>query len=141
MATASASTQTGPGSTPRSRTVSLWRRPLLVGICLALGYGLTQRLLDLRLPALVQWGQTFEPRDRPGTSLDSLRLRFGSEQQELQGRLDLQELENQQPADEVPADTPAVDEAITPAAPPLPAAEPPADMRGPAESPPAPRQP
>jgi len=73
--------------------VSLWRRPLLVGVCFALGYGLTQRLLDLRLPALVQWGQTFQPRDRPGTSLDSLRLRFGAEQQELRGRLDLQQLE------------------------------------------------
>ena len=136
MATASASTQTRPQPKP----VSLWRRPLLVGVCFALGYGLTQRLLDLRLPGLVQWGQTFEPRDRPGTSLDSLRLRFGSEQQDLRGRLDLQELETQQPAvdaaapsADVPADTPAVDEALTPAAPQLPAAE--------AEAPPAPRQP
>jgi hypothetical protein len=136
MATASASTQTRPQPKP----VSLWRRPLLVGVCFALGYGLTQRLLDLRLPGLVQWGQTFEPRDRPGTSLDSLRLRFGSEQQDLRGRLDLQELEAQQPGPDaaapsadVPADTPAVDEALTPAAPQLPAAE--------AEAPPAPRQP
>ena len=136
MATASASTQTRPQPKP----VSLWRRPLLVGVCFALGYGLTQRLLDLRLPGLVQWGQTFEPRDRPGTSLDSLRLRFGSEQQDLRGRLDLQELEAQQPGPDaaapsadVPADTPAVDEALTPAAPQLPAAE--------AQAPPAPRQP
>ena len=136
MATARASTQTRPQPKP----VSLWRRPLLVGVCFALGYGLTQRLLDLRLPGLVQWGQTFEPRDRPGTSLDSLRLRFGSEQQDLRGRLDLQELEAQQPGPDaaapsadVPADTPAVDEALTPAAPQLPAAE--------AEAPPAPRQP
>ncbi len=136
MATASASTQTRSQPKP----VSLWRRPLLVGVCFALGYGLTQRLLDLRLPGLVQWGQTFEPRDRPGTSLDSLRLRFGSEQQDLRGRLDLQELETQQPAvdaaapsADVPADTPAVDEALTPAAPQLPAAE--------AQAPPAPRQP
>jgi len=141
MATASASTQTGPGSTPRSRPVSLWRRPLLVGVCVALGYGLTQRLLDLRLPALVRWGQTFEPRDRPGTSLDSLRLRFGSEQQELRGRLDLQELESQQPAAEVPADAQAADQAMPPVAPPLPDAEPPAETRPPAESLPAPRQP
>jgi hypothetical protein len=114
---------------------------LLVGVCFALGYGLTQRLLDLRLPGLVQWGQTFEPRDRPGTSLDSLRLRFGSDQQELRGRLDLQELETQQPEPdaaampaEVPAETPAVDPALTPAAPQLPAAVE-------AEAPPAPRQP
>jgi len=120
--------------------VSLWRRPLLVGVCFALGYGLTQRLLDLRLPALVQWGQTFQPRDRPGTSLDSLRLRFGAEQQELRGRLDLQQLETQQPAPAAAA-TPAVDEALTPAAPQLPAAEQPPEPITPAEAPPAPRQP
>jgi hypothetical protein len=89
----------------------------------------------------VRWGQTFEPRDRPGTSLDSLRLRFGSEQQELRGRLDLQELESQQPAADVPIDTPAADGAIPPVAPPLPDAETPAETRAPAESLPAPRQP
>lgn len=137
MATASASPHTRPRPSPRAHAVSLWRRPLLVGLCMALGYGLTQRLLDLRLPALVQWGQSFEPRDRPGTSLESLRLRFGAEAHDLRGRLDLQQLETQQtavdpaalPAD-APADTPALNEALTPAAPPLPA-----------EAPPAPRQP
>lgn len=140
MATARASTQTRPGPGGQPRPVSLWRRPLLVGVCFALGYGLTQRLLDLRLPALVQWGQTFQPRDRPGTSLDSLRLRFGAEQQELRGRLDLQQLETQQPAPAAAA-TPAVDEALTPAAPQLPAAEQPPEPITPAEAPPAPRQP
>jgi len=70
---------------------------LLVGVCFGLGYGLTQRLLDLQLPALVQWGQSFDVREFPGTSLESLRLRFGSENQELRGRLDLLELEAEQP--------------------------------------------
>ena len=142
MASASSSTQTRP------RRVSLWRRPLLVGVCFALGYGLTQRALDLRLPALVQWGQSFEPRDRPGTSLESLRLQFGTAQQELRGRLDLQELESQQPgpgdastAPEPPLDRADVPEALTPAAPQLPAADPPPDSRPSLEAPPAPRQP
>jgi len=142
MATAHASPQT------RLRRVSLWRRPLLVGVCFALGYGLTQRALDLRLPALVQWGQSFEPRDRPGTSLESLRLQFGAAQQELRGRLDLQELDRQQPgsgdasAVAVPPDDSAVvPEALTPAAPQLPAADPPPEARPSFEAPPAPRQP
>jgi hypothetical protein len=76
----------------RARRVSLWRRPLLVGFCVALGYGLTQRVLDLRLPGFVQWGQSFDVREMPGTGLESLRLRFGSEAHDLRGRLDLQPL-------------------------------------------------
>jgi len=142
MATANASPQTRP------RRVSLWRRPLLVGICFALGYGLTQRALDLRLPALVQWGQSFAPRDRPGTSLESLRLQFGAAQQELRGRLDLQELEGQQPgsADAFPVAAPPDDSAVvpdtlTPAAPQLPAADSAPEARPSLDAPPAPRQP
>lgn len=77
----------------RPRPVSLWRRPLLVGICFGLGYGVTQRLLDLRLPALVSWGQSFDVREFPGTSLDSLRLRHGGADQELRGNLELLELQ------------------------------------------------
>jgi len=69
----------------------------MVGLCFSLGYGLTQRLLDLQLPGFVQWGQAFDIREFPGTSLESLRLRFGSETQELRGRLDLQGLEGSDP--------------------------------------------
>ncbi|MBM5803885.1 MAG: hypothetical protein FJ078_07175 [Cyanobacteria bacterium K_DeepCast_35m_m2_155] len=124
MATASSKAQPRP--------VSLWRRPLLVGVCFGLGYGLTQRLLDLQLPALVQWGQSFDVREFPGTSLESLRLRFGSENQELRGRLDLLELEAEQPK---PADPLALPEdqlrgdqlgLVAPEPPAAPAAKPPA---------------
>ncbi len=73
---------------PKPRPVSLWRRPLLVGMSFGLGYGVTQRLLDLRLPTLVNWGPSFEVRESPGTSLDSLRLHFGSEQQDLRSRVE-----------------------------------------------------
>lgn len=100
---------------PRARRVSLWRRPLLVGFCVALGYGLTQRLLDLRLPAFVQWGQSFDVREMPGSGLGSLRLRFGSEAHDLRGRLDPQPLEQ-------PPATPAAETQASPEA--LPAPDP-----------------
>ncbi|MBM5802185.1 MAG: hypothetical protein FJ077_15475 [Cyanobacteria bacterium K_DeepCast_35m_m2_023] len=98
-------------SPQRLRPVSLWRRPLLVGVCFGLGYGLTQRLLDLRLPGLVQWGQSFDVRQMPGEGLEKLRLRVGGEAQELRGRLDLEELEATKAAPaEQPGDTTAAPE-------------------------------
>jgi len=129
-------------SHPRPRVVSHWRRPLLVGLCFGLGYGLTQRLLELRLPGFVQWGQSFDVREAPGTSLESLRLRFGSEGQELRGRLDLLDLPPAKPeALKQPeqagatADQPLEEPGLPPAK--APAAEAPA----PAAAPPAPSLP
>jgi hypothetical protein len=77
--------------------------PLLAGVCFGLGYGLTHRLLALQWPSLVRLGQGFEVRPFPGTSLDSLRLRFGADSQEVRGTLDLLELERQTAADKPPA--------------------------------------
>jgi hypothetical protein len=68
---------------------------LVVGICFGVGYGLTHRLLALQWPSLVRLGQGFDVRAFPGTSLESLRLRFGAESQEIRGDLDLLELEQQ----------------------------------------------
>ncbi len=65
----------------------------MVGVCFGLGYGLTQRLVALNLPALVHLGQGFGARPFPGTGLESLRQRFGAEGQEIRGDLDLLELE------------------------------------------------
>ena len=73
----------------------LWRTPLLVGLCFGLGYGLTNRLLALQWPGFVQLGQSFDVRPFPGTSLQSLRQRFGAEGQEIRADLDLLELEAQ----------------------------------------------
>ncbi|MEX0588917.1 MAG: hypothetical protein WD136_06640 [Cyanobium sp.] len=87
---------------PRPR----WQVPLLVGFCFGLGYGLTHRLLALQLPSLVRLGQGFEVRPFPGTSLESLRLRFGADSQEIRGDLDLLELENSSGGDQ-PANKPA----------------------------------
>ncbi len=80
-----------PVSRPRNR----WRGPLLAGFCFGLGYGVTQRLLALQLPSLVQLRQGFEVRQFPGTSLESLRLRFGSDAEEVRGDLEVLELQRQ----------------------------------------------
>lgn len=80
---------------PPSQLRPRWQVPLLVGFCFGLGYGVTQRLLALQLPSLVRLGQGFDVRPFPGTSLESLRLRFGAENQEIRGDADLLQLEQQ----------------------------------------------
>jgi hypothetical protein len=134
-------------SRPLKRTVSLWRRPLLVGVCFGVGYGLTLRLLDLRFGDLVQWGPAFEVRDTPGTSLESLRLRFGSAGQALRGVLDLQQLQQEEPTP-APQDAPATPEPAQaelplelPSRPAVPVAPAPAPAPPAPELPPAPVDP
>ncbi|MFM7640772.1 MAG: hypothetical protein ACKO45_04395 [Cyanobium sp.] len=72
-----------------------WRRWLLLGLCFGLGYGLTQRLLDVR------WGEgstkapSFKPKSPPeGTTLEELRRREGSQAKPLAA--DLEELSRKQ---------------------------------------------
>ena len=97
--------------------------PLLVGFCFGLGYGVTQRLLALQLPPLVRLGQGFEVRPFPGTSLESLRLRFGAENQEIRGDADLLQLEQQldtaapavKPPQELPSPAPEPEAQVVPA--------------------------
>lgn len=84
MAQAPASTQ----QRPRRVRASLWRRPFVVGLCLALGYGITQRLLELGLPSLVQLNQGFEVRPFPGVSLEGLRQRFSGAPSPLRANLE-----------------------------------------------------
>jgi hypothetical protein len=105
-----ASVSAAPPSQQRPR----WQVPFLVGFCFVLGYGVTQRLLALQLPSLVRLGQGFEVRPFPGTSLESLRLRFGAENQDIRGDGDLLQLEQQpdtvapaaKPPQELPAPAP-----------------------------------
>jgi hypothetical protein len=149
------SQQTAPMAQPPAPAATapprrLWRTPLVVGICLGLGYGITNRLLALQWPGFVQLGQSFDVRPFPGTSLESLRQRFGAEGQAIRGDLDLIELEAQNrkeeeqarlqaeqalkrleaaeeppepalPAEREPAPAPAVPAAAAPVAPAAPA--------------------
>lgn len=75
------------------RKPRLWRTPLVVGVCLAFGYGITNRLLALHWAGFVQLRQTFDLRPFPGSSLQSLRQRYGGDTQLLRADLDLIELQ------------------------------------------------
>ena len=79
---------------PRSQP--LWKGPLIAGVCFGLAYGITQRLLSFNVAELIRFGPGFDVQVFPGTSLESLKLRFGDAQGEIRGDLELQELERQQ---------------------------------------------
>jgi hypothetical protein len=99
-------------ATPPSHSRPGWRVPLLVGVCFGIGYGITQRLLSLQLIPQVRLDQRFEVRPFPGTSLESLRLRFGAEDQEIRGDADPLPLEPQpapEPEAPPPTDLPGAD--------------------------------
>lgn len=81
----------------------LWAGPLLAGLCFGLAYGITHRLVALNVGELIRFGQGFDVQVFPGTSLDSLRLRFGATDAELRGNLELQQLERQQEEQPPPA--------------------------------------
>ena len=84
--------QRQPGQRPRP----IWVGPLVTGFCFALTYGVTQRLLALNVGELIRFGNGFDVQVFPGTSLESLRLRFGDAEAEIRGDLELQELQRQQ---------------------------------------------
>ena len=70
--------------------------PLLAGLCFGLGYGVVQRLMELELPQLGPLGQSFDVREFPGTSLESLRLGLGPEAETQTILGDLQRLEREE---------------------------------------------
>ena len=151
--------QSGDAASPRRPR---WAGPLVAGLAFGLTYGITQRLVSLNVGELIRFGQGFDVQVFPGTSLESLRLRFGAADSELRGNLELQELERQKqdtadkpepakpedaaapeapldpaPAESEPASKPQSAEPEAPAAPP--AAEPTPPQASPA--PPAPPRP
>jgi hypothetical protein len=75
-------------------------------VAFGLAYGVTQRLVSLNVADLIRFGQGFDVQVFPGTSLESLRLRFGAADAELRGNLELQELQRQ-PKDPVVQPEPA----------------------------------
>ena len=78
------------------RPQPLWKGPLIAGICFGVAYGVTQRLISFNVAELIRFGPGFDVQVFPGTSLESLKLRFGDAQADIRGDLELQELERQQ---------------------------------------------
>lgn len=78
----------GPQRRPRP-----WVGPLVVGVCFGLGYGVSQRLFNLQVGELVRFGRNFDVQPFPGSSLESLRLRFGSSSESILA--DLESLDQQ----------------------------------------------
>jgi hypothetical protein len=140
MAQVAATARSAPSSPsgPRGR---LWIGPLVAGLAFGLTYGLTQRLLALNVGELIRFGQGFDVQVFPGTTLESLRLRFGDAAGQIRGDLELRELERQQAeqakqAQEEMAPAPAGSGDPELALPPLEAApEPPALPMAPASAP------
>ena len=66
---------------------------MVVGLCFGLGYGLSQRLFNLQVGELVHFGRNFDVQPFPGSSLESLKLRFGAGDESI--RADLESLEMQ----------------------------------------------
>ena len=145
-------TQVAPASSPSPAAPPrrpAWLGPLVAGLCCGVTYGISQRLLSLNVGELIRFGQGFDVQVFPGTTLDSLRLRFGDAASELRGDLELQQLQQQpeppatetvEPASDaepLPPDLPAAPEAgaYDPAAAPRDASEP----TPPAAAPPPPQ--
>lgn len=76
-----------------------WKGWLFLGACFGLGYGITHRLLALRVETGWSGRQRFEVKTFPGTELETLRRRFGDASTQIRGDLDLLELERQQQRD------------------------------------------
>lgn len=94
MTQAPAPARAGSGSAAHPRPAP-WTGPLVAGLCFGLAYGITQRLVSVNVGELIRFGQGFDVQVFPGTSLDSLRLRFGAEASQLRGSLELQQLERE----------------------------------------------
>ncbi len=73
-----------------------WVLPLVAGLAFGSGYGITDRLLALQAGGPLKLDQGFDVKPFPGTTLESLRLRYGADREELRGDLELIELERQQ---------------------------------------------
>ena len=87
-----------PGGAPRraARPAWDWRLWAIVGLCFGVGYAASLRLLSLGGPEEGGNRQRFDVQPAPGTTLDSLRQRFGGDSREIRGDLDLLELEQEQ---------------------------------------------
>jgi hypothetical protein len=129
----------------RRRRGMLWSSPLVAGLCFGLAYGVTHRLSNLNVGDWGRSGTGFDVQPFPGTSLESLKLRFGAPEAEIRGDLERQELERQEAAqDKAPPTPPAATEGpaaldgLAPEPAELPAPEAPAPVPAATAAPPPP---
>ncbi|MFM7087761.1 MAG: hypothetical protein ACKOXO_12335 [Cyanobium sp.] len=71
------------------------KRWFLLGLCFAVGYSATQRLIQIQFSPGWSGHQRFEVKPFPGTELNTLRRKVGEAEMEIRGDLDLLELERQ----------------------------------------------
>lgn len=84
----------GGRAVPQRPFPALGRRGLLVvGLCFGLAYGVTQRILSLDLGEWRPLSHPFDVKPSPGTSLETLRLRFGDSGRPIRADLEALELE------------------------------------------------
>lgn len=100
--------QARPPQSAATRRPAPWTGPLVAGLCFGLAYGLTQRIVSLNVSELIRFGQGFDVQVFPGTSLESLRLRFGAAASDLRGNLELNELERQKAGSQAQEDKPGL---------------------------------
>ena len=69
---------------PLATQSRFWVGPLVAGCCFALGYGITGRVLTLKINVADPVPEAFRPRAFPGDSLQELRARFSEDESVLQ---------------------------------------------------------
>jgi hypothetical protein len=106
-----------PPPAPARSAGGWWRLPVVVGVCFGLGYGVVQRLMAVEFPRMVQLGQSFDVREFPGTALEALRLRAGTEAESIRGDLGVLELDKQQAKPPEPELEPPLERELEPAPP------------------------
>lgn len=84
-----AQARTAPGRPARTAPPPrVWVGPLVIGLCFSLGFGVSRRLLELNVTPWIDLGQGFDVQPFPGTSLESLRMRFGAHGESLRANPD-----------------------------------------------------
>lgn len=87
-----------PAGAPR-----FWVGPLVIGLCFSLGFGVSKRLLEWNATPWIDLGHGFEVQPLPGTSLESLRMRYGAQGESLRGNPDPPPETTEKPAVQPPA--------------------------------------
>lgn len=91
--------QDSDGAPPARRP--RWVIPLVAGLWFGLGYAITHRLMiGGGGRGGTPMGQGFEVKPFPGTSLESLRMRYGADKSDIRGDLERLELEQAQKEDD-----------------------------------------